>query len=157
MVSSWRYAWQHGVGPVLPGAGLTALKEALEKDSPELWQPNIKSLDGINTTIPFLRRCRVRQACAIEYCGWKGEGLKTQGELWDYCADICERAEELAGPFADDAFTWWFCTTPRDEMRRLLLPEVNRELARRVETGKPASRVRLKRRTVKSVRQLVAC
>ncbi len=157
MVSNWRYAWRRGVGPILPTAGLTALKEALEKDSPELRQPDLNNLDGVDITSPSLRRCRVTQACAIEYCGWKGAGLRQQGELWDYCADICERAEELAGPLADDAFTWWFCTTPREEMRRLLLPEVVRELARREKANQPTSRVRPKRIAGKSARQLIAC
>jgi hypothetical protein len=74
----------------------------------------------------------VEAACALGYCGWQTEGLATVGQVEEYFARLCSRCDEgLGEPAACRWFLNWYDETPRDEMRGLLLAEVNRTLAER--------------------------
>jgi hypothetical protein len=75
----------------------------------------------------------VEGACAIGYCHWKGDGFETIGEVEDAFAQACQDADELLGePTASRWFLNWFDDTPRDQMRRMLLAELEQSLSERL-------------------------
>lgn len=121
-MESWRTVWREGFAPVLSTKGLEALRVALETDDPRLTQ-------GSTTTPPPLLCCRdwpVEAACALGFCGWQGEGLATVGEVEEFFAKACFAADQLLGePAACRFWLNWADDTPRDEMCRELLAEVN--------------------------------
>jgi hypothetical protein len=74
----------------------------------------------------------VEGACVVGYCAWQGDGLKTVGEVEEVFAKTCFDVDQRIGePAVVRFFLDWFDDTPRDEMRKLLLPEVNRALTER--------------------------
>jgi hypothetical protein len=80
----------------------------------------------------------VEAACALGYCGWQGERLETVGQVEEFFARCCFEADQRLGEAA--ACRWflnWFDDTPRDEMRRELLAEVERAIEERAETVTP--------------------
>ena len=125
MVESWRSVWRNGFAPVLSGNGLKALAVALESDDRRLVQ-------GLTTTPPPLMYTQgwpVEAADAIAFCGWQGDGLATVGEVHEFFAKACFDADQLLGKHSECRwFLNWYDDTPRDEMRRELLAEVQREL-----------------------------
>ncbi|MBX9582421.1 MAG: hypothetical protein K2X87_19125, partial [Gemmataceae bacterium] len=69
----------------------------------------------------------------LGFCGWQGEGLESVGEVEEFFARACFEADQRLGePAACRWFLNWFDDTPRDQMRRELLPEVDRALAERL-------------------------
>ncbi len=127
-MESWRMVWRDGVAPVLGTAGLEALRKALLSDDQRL-------LQGSTTAPPPLQCVQewpVEGACGISYCGWQGEGLETVGEVEEFFARICFEVDQRLGePAACRWFLNWYDETPREEMRRELLAEVNRTIAQR--------------------------
>ena len=127
-MESWRKVWRDGLVPLLSTGGLEALWRALVSDDPRLQQ-------GATTTPPPLQCVAdwpVEGACALGFCGWQGDGLETVGEVEEFFARTCfEIDARLGEPAGCRWFLNWFDETPRDEMRRLLLAEVNRALAQR--------------------------
>jgi hypothetical protein len=128
-IESWRMVWREGFAPVLSTAGLVALQQALRSDDHRLTQ-------GSTTTPPPLMCVQdwpVEAACALGFCGWQGEDLETVGEVEEFFARACFEADERLGePAACRWFLNWFDDTPRDQMRKLLLEEVERVLAERI-------------------------
>ena len=125
-MESWRKVWREGVSPLLSVPGLEALRQALTNDDARL-------LQGATTTPPPLQCVQdwpVEAACGLSFCGWQGEGLITVAEVEEFFARMCftidQCLEELA---ACRHFLNWFDDTPRDEMRKDLLPEVKLALA----------------------------
>jgi len=104
------------------------LKLALQSDSALLIQ-------GSTTTPPPLMCVQdwpVEAACGIAYCGWKGDKLETVGQVEEYFARLCFEADQRLGePAACRWFLNWFDDTPRNEMRRELLVEVERAIEKR--------------------------
>jgi hypothetical protein len=127
-MEAWRRCWREGFEPLLSVAGLEALRKALLKDDPRLQQ-------GATTTPPPLKCMEdwpVEAACGIAYAGWQGDGLETVGEVEEFFARMCfEIDQRLGEPAGCRWFLNWFDETPREEMRRQLLAEVNRALALR--------------------------
>ena len=131
-MESWRKVWREGLAWQVSTAGLEALRRALVTDDPRL-------LQGATTTPPPLQCVQdwpVEGACALGFCGWQGDELTTVGEVEEYFARSCFEADQRLGePAACRWFLNWFDETPRDEMRRQLLAEVNRALAQRLADG----------------------
>ncbi len=133
-MESWRMVWREGIAPQLSTAGLRALRRALLDNDPALVQ-------GTATLPPPLHCNReepVCGACSVGYCCWKGDGLTRVGAVQERVADACRDADILLGQPAE--YRWflnWFDDAPRDEMRRLLLAEVQLVLARRVPVASP--------------------
>lgn len=121
MIESWRKVWREGFAPLLSESALLALRDALTKDDKTLIQ-------GATTTPPPLMCVQdwpVEAACALGLCGWKGENLETVGQVEEYFARMCFEADQRLGePAVCRWFLNWFDDTPRDEMRRELLGEV---------------------------------
>ncbi len=128
-MESWRIVWRDGFVPVRSTTGLTALRDALRADDPRLTQ-------GSTTTPPPLMCVQdwpVEAACALGYCGWQGDGLETVGEVEEFFARMCfEIDQRLGEPAGCRWFLNWFDETPREEVRREVLSEVQRVLAQRV-------------------------
>jgi hypothetical protein len=140
-MESWRKVWREGIVPELSTSSLEALRTGLARDDPKL-------LQGATTTPPPLQCVQdwpVEAACVLGYCAWQGEGKKTVGEVEEFFARMCfETDQRLGEPAACRWFLNWIDDTPRDEMRRLLLEEVELALAVRPDrrtdiarTGKP--------------------
>jgi hypothetical protein len=134
MIDSWRKVWREGLAPQLSAPALEALARALTTDDPQL-------LQGATTTPPPLQCVQdwpVEAACALGFCGWRGDGLETVAEVEEYFAQACFEADQRLGEQAACRyFLNWYDDTPRDEMRRQLLAEVNRTLARRLADPSP--------------------
>ncbi len=65
-------------------------------------------------------------ACAIGYCGWRGEDLQTVGEVEEFFAHLCHECDmRLHEPAGCRWFLNYFDETPRPEMLRQLLPEID--------------------------------
>jgi len=128
-MESWRNVWRKGVAPLLSTESLEVLRQGLVTDDPRL-------LQGATTTPPPLQCVQewpVEAACALGYCGWQGDGLETVAEVEEFFARMCFEIDQRMGePAACRWFLNWFDDTPRDEMRRELLIEVQRTLAQRL-------------------------
>ena len=128
-MESWRKVWREGLAPQISTAGLDALRRALLDDDPRL-------LQGATTSPPPLQCVEdwpVEGACGLGYCGWQGDGLETVAEVEEFFARACFEADQRLGePAGVRWFLNWFDETPREEMRRQLLAEVNRTLAHRL-------------------------
>jgi hypothetical protein len=75
----------------------------------------------------------VTGACAISYCAWHGEELRTVGQVEAAFHRICDQADANFGePAACRFFLNWFDETSRAEMRRQLLLETELALRDRV-------------------------
>jgi hypothetical protein len=125
---AWQKSWREGIAPQLWTAGLRALQRALKTDDPALRQ-------GVTvdpSEMPETEGKPVSAACAIGFAGWKGDGLQTVTEVEEFFARTVWQATQATGdPLAAKWFVNWHDETPREEMRRELLTEVNRELAER--------------------------
>lgn len=124
-MESWKKVWRDGVEPLLSIEGLEALRQGLVADDARL-------LQGATTTPPPLACVQdwpVEGACALGYCGWVGDGLETVGEVEEFFARMCfEIDQRLGEPAGCRWFLNWFDETPRDDMRALLLEEVERAI-----------------------------
>ena len=133
---SWQLVFREGFAPILPTACLEALARGLRADDPALIQ-------GRTTEPPPLLCVQdwpCEGGCFLAFAGWKGEGLETVGEVEEFFARACFEADQRLGePAACRWFLNWFDDTPRDEMRRELLAEVERALAERLPIEKPVA------------------
>jgi hypothetical protein len=128
-MESWRKVWREGLAPQLSTTALEALARGLMTDDPRL-------LQGATTTpppLPCVQDWPVEGACGLGYGAWQGDGLETVADVEEFFARACFEADQRLGePAACRWFLNWFDDTPRPEMRRLLLTEVNRSLAQRL-------------------------
>ncbi len=125
-MESWRKVWRDGFAPCLTDAGLIALRTALDTDSPKLIQ-------GATTKPPPLLCVQDWPVEASDAIGLAA-GVKetTVGGVEECFAKACFEADARLGePAACRWFLNWFDDTPRDEMRRELLAEVELALAAR--------------------------
>ena len=121
-MEKWRRVWRVGLVPHISHSGLLALRTALVQDDPRLVQGRV----SIPPPLDAIRACAIEGACALGYCGWRGEGLSSVGRVLDFYCRICELADgEFNEPAACRYFLKWFDDTPRADMRRELLIEVN--------------------------------
>ena len=135
-MESWRNVWRKGVVPLLSTESLEALRRALVNDDPRL-------LQGATTTPPPLQCVQdwaVEAACVVGFCAWQGDGLETVAEVEEFFARVCFEADQVLGePAACRWFLNWFDDTPREQMRRELLVEVQRSLAQRLSAEEAAA------------------
>ena len=135
-MESWRMVWRDGFAPVLSTTGLLSLRDALRVDDPRLVQ-------GATTTPPPLLCVQdwpVEACCALGYCGWQGDRMDTVGEVEEFFAKCCFEADARLGePAACRWFLNWFDDTPRPDMRRELLAEVELALADRLDLDRPVT------------------
>lgn len=74
-----------------------------------------------------------RKTWRIGFAGWQGGcGISTVGDVEEFFARVCHEADERLKEVAGCRwFLNWYDDTPRGEMRRELLAEVEQELRRR--------------------------
>ncbi len=129
-MESWRLVWRDGFAPALSTRGLEALRDALRDDDPRLIQRGT----SLPTADAGPGGAEVEAACALGFCGWHADSLVTVDEVGEFFARACFEADQRLGePAACRWFLSWFDGTPRDEMRRELLAEVERALGDRRE------------------------
>jgi hypothetical protein len=120
-LEQWRKTWRNGIVPLLSMNALRALKEALQKNDARL----VTGCTTLPSPMPATQDWPVEASCALGYCGWQGEGLETVGEVEEFFARMCfECDQKLGEPAGVRWFLNWFDETPREEMRKQLLPEV---------------------------------
>jgi hypothetical protein len=124
----WKKVWRDGLAPLLSATELEALHHGLARDDRRLIQRS--------TCCPppseVFHEEAVEGACALGYCGWQADRLATVGQVEQFFIETCVAADERLGePAACRHFLNWFDETPRPEMRRGLLAEVNRALDQR--------------------------
>jgi hypothetical protein len=129
-MESWRRAWRAFQAHISTPA-LESLRRALVADDARL-------LQGATTTPPPLQCVQswpveaacIVGACGVEECG--GWGVATVYDVEEYFARRCfDVDQDMCEPAAGRWFLNWADETPRAEVFAQLLPEVNRELARR--------------------------
>jgi hypothetical protein len=125
-MENWRRVWRSGFAKVIPPAGLEALARALADDDQRLLQQL--------TTSPPPLMCVQDWPCeaadAIAFAAWQGEHLATVGEVTDAFARYCFECDKRLGvATACRWFLTWHDDTPRAEMRRELLAEVEEALS----------------------------
>jgi hypothetical protein len=129
MEPSWKIVWREGIVPLVGRDELVALRDALRSDDPKLVQ-------GCTVSPPPLQSVQdwhCEAACGSGFMGWRGGELDTVAEVEEFFARMCFNIDQRLGePAACRWFLNWFDETPRDEMIRLLLPEVETALE-----GKP--------------------
>jgi hypothetical protein len=128
-MTTWQRVWRDGFAPVISRSGLLALRKALKHDDRRIAQ-------GATTTPPTIANicdCPVEAACALGYCGWQVEGgCETVGQVEEYFERICFEADQRLGePAGCRWFLNWYDETPRPDMIRSLLDEVELELQTR--------------------------
>lgn len=125
---SWQRVFHKALVPQLSDSALAALRQGVAGDDPTLIQ-------GATSTPPPLQCVQdwpVEAACLIGYCGWKGEGLTKVVDVEEYFAKACYAIDIALGEAAGVRYLLnWFDETPRPEMLRALLPEIDKALARR--------------------------
>ena len=128
-MDAWQKTWREGIQPQLGTKALASLYQALVGDDQRLIQ---------GTTIkpvPILRTAEendpVEACCPVAWCGWMGEGLEVVKDLETWFASVINVTNKILGPFAAGIFFGFWDYGPRDTCRRLLLSEVEEELARR--------------------------
>lgn len=129
-MEAWRKIWRDGFAPLITDKGLLALKEALESPS------RLSQLGQGSTTWPIAMIGsgleKPQGACLIGYCAWKGSDLATVGEIDSEFARLCFEADQRVKEPAGCRFllNWWD-ERPYEEVVACMLPEVDREIARR--------------------------
>lgn len=128
-MESWRHVWRNGFVPHISTQALEALLDGLKEDDQKLRQ-------GCTTEPPPLMCVQdwpIEAACALGYCGWKGEELHTVGLVEEYFAKLCYEADQTLGePAACRHFLNWFDDGYREVVRSELITEVQFNLDQRV-------------------------
>lgn len=127
-MEQWRAVWRKGIAPQLSMGGLQALRQALLTDDPRLLQGCTTS----PTPLACVMDWPVEGACAVSLPGWLGDGFNLVGKCEEHFAKVCFECDQVLGePGVIRHFLNWFDNSPREEMRRELLFEVDWELALR--------------------------
>jgi hypothetical protein len=130
MLASWQKVWREGFAPEMSLAALKAIKAALESDDKRL----VQGATSVPPPLMCVQDWPCEGACLVGFGGWQGDGLGTVGEVEQYFAERCFRADQRLGVPAAWWLVTWFDDAPRDEVIRDLLPEV--ELAIREREAK---------------------
>src|SRR5436305_14749786 len=134
-MEKWRRIWREGLAPNITKSGLQALEMALIHDDARL-------LQGTTCYPPLLDALRDRDVegtCALGFSAWQGDGLNQVGQVEEFFQRVCDGADAVFNePAACRYFLNWFDDTPRDEMRRELLAEVEKAIADRLPIDRPA-------------------
>jgi hypothetical protein len=131
-MESWRRVWRE-MATMISTEALEALKDALVSDDPRL-------LQGATTTPPPLQCVQdwaVEAGCLLGYCGViekGGFGTAIVCDVEEYFALLCFEVDKKMGePAACRHVLNVYDETPREEMRAMFLPEVQRAIDQRRE------------------------
>jgi len=136
-MESWRKVWRDGLVPQISTRSLLAIKRGLFEDDARLTQGATSVPPPLESVLDW----PIEGACVLGYGAWQGDGLETVGEVESLFAEACFEADRRVGePAAMRYFLSWYDDVPREEMRRQMLSEVNRELGRRFDFDAAAPR-----------------
>jgi hypothetical protein len=124
--------WHEGIAPLLSVESLQALRDAVERDDPAL----IQGANSLPPPILATSSWACEGACAIAYCGWKGDELTTVGEVDDFFGMVCHECNTKLslGDYAPVRyFLNYWDETPRPQLLSEFLPEVEKSLLNRLE------------------------
>lgn len=125
-LEAWQVCWRGGLADALPTEGLVALRDALVNDDPALIQGQTVA------PIPFLSpNAKTTGCCPISYCGWRAFGLDATADVYAFYHAAYYRRNGYGYENGSRDFTEFVDGTPRDEMRKRLVVEVNRTLKQR--------------------------
>ena len=129
-VEKWQRIWRDVVVPLLSTNSLVALRDALAVDDPRLVQRRT-----IEPALSYFRQkepVRVRAACILGYCGWKGENLETTYEVTVFIADLWRKIDKRTGsPESCRVLLETFDGWSRRTLLETMLPEVERAIQQR--------------------------
>jgi hypothetical protein len=129
---AWQLVWRNAICPLVKDRALLALRRALVLDDPGLLQKETVQPPPILSCADW----PCEGCCVIGYLGWQGDDLETVGEVEEFFARFCAEIDRAMGePAACQYFVNWFDSTPRAEMRKELLQEIERELSRRLSSA----------------------
>ncbi len=124
-MESWKVVWRNAA-PLISLKGLKALRTALIEDSPLLIQ-------GATTSPPPMQcvaEWPVEASCLLSFTGWIGDELTTVAEVEEYFARLCFDIDlAVQEPAGCRHLLNWYDETPRSEMIRELLPEVEQAIS----------------------------
>lgn len=131
LIEDWRRVWRTGLAPVLPTAGLEAVRDYLRRDDPRL----IQGGTSVPPPLMAVQDWPVEAACVLGLCGTVehgGFGTATVGEVEEFFARRCWDCDQATGePASVKHWLNHWDDTPRAAAIADLLPEVERELERR--------------------------
>ncbi len=125
----WKKVWREGVLPLLSQDHLEAIRDALMTDDPRLMQGGTTTPPPLQCVMdwPVEAVCLLALPGMVDCGGW---GQATVVEVEERFGKMCFDVDNLIGETAGCRWLLnWYDETPRDEMRRLLLPEVERGVA----------------------------
>src|SRR5437868_6808018 len=126
-LQAWQRVWRVGLVPQFTVAGLEGLRKALLEDRPSL----ITGSTMMPPPLMSMQHEAVEAVCPLCYAlldGMRPEAVSV-GPMEERFAETCIRAEQLCGePAAARFFLNRVDETPREQMRRELLAEVERAL-----------------------------
>jgi hypothetical protein len=128
-LAAWQVAFRNGFAPLLSTAGLEALRSALLRDDQAVVQGETAVFpDGADPD-----RSPPTATCPLGYAGWKGELLDTVAAVEAWWVGLYDAADArlVDGPAGVWEFLDFVDESPRPVVRRGLMLEVGRELARR--------------------------
>ena len=135
-MEAWRKTWRDGFAVVLPIQGLVGLLAALEKDDQRL-------LTGATCWPPPLQSCQndfTEKACGIAWAAAYGApDSYPVGELETLFAKACWDASALLGDgSACRYFLSYWDETPREQLRKQMIPELRLAISNRA-SERPAA------------------
>lgn len=130
-LESWRTALRDGFIPNMSTVHLLELRDMLRRNDPRLTQGSTCTPPPLMCVAdwPVEACCLVALGGVAEHGGF---GHAKVGEAEEAFAELCYQADvRLGDPAACRYLLNWFDDTPRDEMIRELLPEIERALRER--------------------------
>lgn len=127
-MESWRSVWRRGLVPQMCSDSLVALAKALREDDARLIQ-------GATTSPPpliFVQDWPCEACDVITFGAWQTLGITTVAEVEEAFAQMCFQCDQIIGELAACRFFInWADETPRENMRRELLAEIELALSQR--------------------------
>lgn len=128
----WRKVFINGIAPSISNSGLVQLIKELAMEPSSLIQRETVFPEPI---APNMDR-PVEAACAIGFCGWKGEGCETVAEVIEYFSRVCyETDQRLCEEAGCRWFINWFDDTDMEIVREELTSAIVDVLRTRALSG----------------------
>ena len=125
-MESWKKSFAH-IADVCGVPALQVLRTAVSENYCSLIQGTTVAYEP--ATNPGDRT--VCGACAVGYMYWKADDMDFADDVEEaVAATFSEVAKKAGWDRAPDLFTNWYDETPRDEMRRELLPVIDANIRR---------------------------
>jgi hypothetical protein len=144
-MEAWKKAWREGLAPLLEDCQLAELRKGLANDDEHM----VQEATTVPPPLQSVQDWPVERACLIGYCFAMCNGgfaydygtakindkATTVGEVEAYFARTCYKMDsQLGEPAGCRWLLNYFDESPREEVFKALLEEVDLEIANRMET-----------------------